>query len=56
MLYGIDVSMWNEWKDSYREYAFVMIRAMGTGGKDAKLDGHFNALAGNDSGKPLTYR
>ena len=56
MLYGIDVSMWNEWKESYREYDFVMIRAMGTGGKDARLDSHFNALAGNDSGKPLTDR
>lgn len=56
MLYGIDLSMWNEWKESYREYDFVMIRAMGTGGKDARLDSHFNALAGNDSGKPLTDR
>ena len=56
MLYGIDISKWNTWKDSYREYDFVMIRAMGTGGKDSKLDSHFNALAGNSSGKPLTDR
>ena len=48
MLYEIDVSKWNTWKDAYREYDFVMIRAMGTGGKDSKLDSHFNALAGDE--------
>lgn len=56
MLYGIDISKWNTWKEAYKEYDFIMIRAMGTGGKDSKLDSHFNALAGNDSGKPLTDR
>ena len=56
MLYGIDISKWNTWKEAYKEYDFIMFRAMGTGGKDSKLDSHFNALAGNDSGKPLSDR
>lgn len=53
MLKGIDVSKWNNWQDRFKDYDFIMIRAMGTGGKDSKLDSHFNALAGNTSGKPL---
>lgn len=54
MLHGIDISKYNSWSDRFKEYDFVIIRAKGSAGKDSKLDSHFNALAGDTSGEPLS--
>lgn len=56
MLKGIDISKWNEWKENFANYDFVIIRAMGTNGKDSKLDSHYNNFSGKTDGSPCTNK